>query len=243
MRTFVTRARVAAFRVQPLERGDVSFRGRPLLLSGPRPPQGSSPRCDAKHLQDAWMKAALRGDRDGLTQLVDQCSIVPRLLRARLARAGTRLSSADFEDLEQETLTAVWKNLPSFQGHSAFRSWLYGICTKQVYQCLAKRERGRRSEPLDSAREPEIPEARELPGGVDSEHLAQVLSEVQPPASRILELRFLDGESLEDIARELELPLGTVKTHLYRTLRKLRARLERPELRAGTGPQTGEVQP
>ena len=50
--------------------------------------------------------------------------------------------------------------------------------------------------------------------------------ELGPPGSDIVRLKHFEDESFSDIARRLEMPLGSVKTHYYRALEKLRLVLE-----------------
>jgi RNA polymerase sigma-70 factor (ECF subfamily) len=141
-------------------------------------------------------------------------------LRAFLRRVCWSFDQAD--DLAQETFITAWQNLGRFRGDSSFRSWLFGIGYRKALASGRTRSRraAREAEAAaaGAATEPVPPELR-----LDLQSALATLSEAQQAA---VALCWGSGFSHEEAAQTLELPLGTVKSHLSRAREKMRAKLE-----------------
>jgi RNA polymerase sigma-70 factor (ECF subfamily) len=147
---------------------------------------------------------------------------------------------AEAEDVTQEAFVRAWRGLPGFWGQARFATWLYRI----VYNlCLNRLPRLRRellqAEPLEEAvvnPAPAPPDVFEV-----QERLAFLHEELNrlPAKYRlVLTLRYLQDLSYAEIAAALDVPMGTVKTHLHRARRLLTERLHRWEERS-TGDEHG----
>ena len=147
---------------------------------------------------------------------------------------------AEAEDVTQEAFVRAWRGLPGFRGQARFATWLYRI----VYNlCLNRLPRLRRellqAEPLEEAvvnPDPAPPDVFEV-----QERLAFLHDELNrlPAKYRlVLTLRYLQDLSYAEIAAALDVPMGTVKTHLHRARRLLTERLRRCEERP-TGDEHG----
>jgi RNA polymerase sigma-70 factor (ECF subfamily) len=147
---------------------------------------------------------------------------------------------AEAEDVTQEAFVRAWRGLPGFWGQARFATWLYRI----VYNlCLNRLPRLRRellqAEPLEEAAvnpAPAPPDVFEV-----QERLAFLHDELNrlPAKYRlVLTLRYLQDLSYAEIAAALDVPMGTVKTHLHRARRLLTERLHRWEERS-TGDEHG----
>jgi len=138
---------------------------------------------------------------------------------------------AEAEDVTQEAFVRAWRGLPGFRGQARFATWLYRI----VYNlCLNRLPRLRQellqAEPLEEAvvnPAPAPPDVFEV-----QERLAFLHDELNrlPAKYRlVLTLRYLQDLSYAEIAAALDVPMGTVKTHLHRARRLLTERLHRWE--------------
>jgi len=158
-----------------------------------------------------------RGDERAYAGLVARHQEFLRHFLRRLT--GNDHGAAD--DLAQEAFIRAWQKLETYRGDSAWRSWLCGI----GYRLFLAR--ARRREPLDGAEElsPGREEAAPFspPGlALDLEQAIALLSSAERAA---ITLCFKNGFSHEEAATALGIPLGTLKTHVFRAKEKLRRSL------------------
>lgn len=144
------------------------------------------------------------------------------LVRAQLRRLlGDDPALAD--DLAQEVFVLAWRKLDQFRGESRFGTWLYRI----AYSCFLQHLRGRGGRALDAeAWDVDEAPAGDAPGpewGLDLEAAMRRLS--IPQQAALLYCVQLDFTH-EEAAVVLDLPLGTVKTHIARGKARLRELLK-----------------
>jgi RNA polymerase sigma-70 factor (ECF subfamily) len=151
--------------------------------------------------------------------------------RARVVALARRMLAADpeeAEDVAQEAFVAAYDKRQSFRPGEPFRPWLYRIA---VNRCLDRlRARSRRPDVLDLSGIPEpaspAPDpAQALLAGEGDRRLASAVAALPPKLRAVFLLRHLDDLSYEEIAAATGVPLGTVKTHLFRARAHLRAAL------------------
>ena len=145
-------------------------------------------------------------------------------------------SAEDAGDLVQDTFLRAYGALHSFRQDASFLTWLYKIASNLcIDQMRARKSRGALSldVELEEGREPmadrtQGPEESTVRGAVADIVHKEVMN--LPERYRIVVvMRHLQGMSIEEIAGQLSLPSGTVKTHLFRAREMLRERL-RPVL-------------
>lgn len=142
------------------------------------------------------------------------------LVRAQLRRLlGDDPAQAD--DLAQETFVLAWRKLPQFRGDSRLRTWLYRIAYSCFLQHLRRRG-GRAHQDLDADEAPGADSATpEL--GLDLDSALRRLSVNQRAALLYcVQLEFTH----EEAAEVLDMPLGSVKTHVARGKARLRQLLK-----------------
>ena len=152
--------------------------------------------------------------------------------RGRLIALARRMlpgsSSDEAEDMAQEAFVAAYAKRTSFRKGEPFRPWLYKIAVNRCLdrlRALSRRpvtiEIGSLSEPKTFGNGPE-----ELLLSTENEARLQAAVAALPPKLRaVFVLRHLDDLSYEEIATATGLPLGTVKTHLFRARAELRTAL------------------
>jgi RNA polymerase sigma-70 factor (ECF subfamily) len=119
--------------------------------------------------------------------------------------------SAQAEDASQETFVKIWKGLPKFRGESSISTWIFSIARNTCLDLLKKR---RNLVSLDEV----IEKPRFGREPIDIESLLQGL----PLQYReVMLLFYVQEKSYEEVARTLELPMGTVKTYLHRARKQL----------------------
>lgn len=131
------------------------------------------------------------------------------------------------EDVSQLVFLAAWRGRAGYvPERGTLPGWLTGIARRKIADALAARTR--RSELVAAAGaqlmlrndEPVVPEA-----AVDRVLLADEMSQLPAPQRRVLNLAFYDDLTQTQIAEVTGWPLGTVKSHARRGLRRLACRL------------------
>lgn len=140
-------------------------------------------------------------------------------VRSLLRRMGAQGAEAD--DVAQDSFLAAFERIAEFRGEGTFAAWVKRIAARAY---LRRLQRERRLTQLIEAPE-EAEAAVDVEGRMDLDEGMKALS----PAERLcVSLCFGAGLSHGEAAESLNLPLGTVKSHVKRGLEKLRTRLARP---------------
>jgi RNA polymerase sigma-70 factor (ECF subfamily) len=132
---------------------------------------------------------------------------------------------SDAEDLTIEAFGKAFHNLPKYVPSHAFSTWLFRIATNNCIDFMRKKSQSPRPFDQDEGEEDEmeatIASDMRLPDEVmmDKETAAslnRIVKSLKPRYRRLIELRYFEDYSYEDIATELSLPIGTVKARLFR---------------------------
>jgi RNA polymerase sigma-70 factor (ECF subfamily) len=133
----------------------------------------------------------------------------------------------DAEDVTQKVFVAAWTSRGKFDPSRAkISTWLVAITKNKIADTHDARARVRRlqqelaavSQPGDFVEEPV-----DL---ADTLLVADEISHLEPEAQRIMHLAFFDDLTHHEIADRTGMPLGTVKSHIRRSLQRMRSRLE-----------------
>ena len=140
------------------------------------------------------------------------------------------------DDAVQQTLVAIWRELPSLRDPDRFEAWTYRLV---VRFCLADARRARRT----GVREIQIDEGEPVRTDAYAEsdlrdRLARALDGLSTDHRAVIVLHHYVGLPLGEIAEILGVPYGTVGSRLHHAIRAMRA-----ELAAGDRPPTIEGQP
>ena len=169
---------------------------------------------------------AAAGDRRAFGELVRRhASGVRSLLR----RMGAMPAEAD--DVAQDAFLSAFESVSEFRGEGAFAGWVKRIAAR-LYLRRMRREKRQALLAADSA-------AHELPPSVSDTatrlSLDQALNDLPPAERMAVTLCYGAGLSHTEAAEALNLPLGTVKSHVKRGLEKLRTRLATSDRVAPSG--------
>jgi RNA polymerase sigma-70 factor (ECF subfamily) len=129
------------------------------------------------------------------------------------------------EDVAQEVLLRIWKGLPGYHGGASLSTWIYTIARNT---CLTELKR-RALHPTVSMDEPGFAAAIDSVPALQSSDpesglemdVRQMLSQLPEKYRQVITLFYLEQKSYEMVASLLGVPLGTVKTFLYRAKREL----------------------
>lgn len=173
------------------------------------------------------IQRAQKGDQEAFAVLVTEHQRYVYNLALRVIK-----NEEEALDLAQETFVRAWTALPNFRGGSKFRTWLYRIVTNLCYNRLPNLRRSLNElgdDVIADIPEKEIAfdnpahgfESREL-----RSYLHKAIDHLDENYRLLISLRYQNELSYEEIANMLNLPLGTVKTGLFRAKEQLRHALE-----------------
>lgn len=132
----------------------------------------------------------------------------------------------DAEDVTQHVFVAAWLSRSTFDPSRAkLAAWLMGITHNKIVDALDKRARERRDREA-LAQTLDQNSLSWTDGVVDRMLLADELSRLEELPQQIMNLAFYDHLTHAQVSERLGIPLGTVKSHIRRSLVKLRERLE-----------------
>jgi RNA polymerase sigma-70 factor, ECF subfamily len=127
------------------------------------------------------------------------------------------------EEVTQDIFLKMWQVLPAYDGRAAPSTWLYTIARNTCLSAL-RSEAHRRTLSFDAIAEPAAPQAkRDVLTTIELERCLERLPEVQRD---VIALFYLQEKSVEEVARMLDLPEGTVKSHLHRARLALAAMIK-----------------
>ena len=169
----------------------------------------------------ALIAAALAGDGEAFGEIVRRYQRAVYHLAVRTLR-----DASEAEDATQEAFFKAYRALASFRPGAKFSTWIFTICYRCCCDRLGKRKRISGDDLPDRADPAAGPEVTAIRND-DALRLRAAIDALPEKYRTVITLYHLQGMQYEEIATVLNLPLGTVKTHLFRAKEQLRKVLER----------------
>ncbi len=187
-------------------------------------------RSQAGEVETALIRQAARGDRIAFEELVSR-------YQSQVYRVCYRFFNDPDEamDATQEVFLKAFRSIGRFEGRSSFKTWIYRIATNTCLSITEERKRRQKGllEAILGWFSPDTHHPDPAETAVEREYGRQLQQVIQEKVSRIPEiyripviLKDMEGHSLEEIARILEVPEGTVKSRLNRGRKLLQEALE-----------------
>jgi RNA polymerase sigma-70 factor (ECF subfamily) len=135
------------------------------------------------------------------------------------------------EDVLQDVYITVWRRAGTFDpGRASPITWLVAIARNRSIDRLRSGAVAKRMQAIDEA--PEVsdnaPSAlAQLESSQERQRLMDCLGELEPRHAIAVRSAFLEGDAYDELARQMNIPLGTMKSWIRRSLLRLRACLER----------------
>ncbi|HEY9084631.1 MAG TPA: sigma-70 family RNA polymerase sigma factor [Candidatus Tyrphobacter sp.] len=171
----------------------------------------------------ALVAAALGGDAEAFASLVERYDRAVYHLAYR-----TLHDPEEARDVAQEAFFKAYRSLRTFRAGARFSTWIFSIAYHACCDRLNRRRRYSAQEIQDRADSAPGPDHQVI--ALDEAQRLRDAIEALPEKYRtVITLYHLQERQYEEIARVLDLPMGTVKTHLFRAKEQLRRTLRRTE--------------
>ena len=143
-------------------------------------------------------------------------------------------NATDAMDLMQEVFLAVYRNLPSYSGKGVFRPWMMRIAVNKYIDFLRSKER----QPQHNGEEYLEQESMYLqdrqPGDPDSafeqlnlaREVKSLMQQLSTEQRLVVELKFFQHFTFEEIGYQLGISANTVKSRLYAAVQKMKGQME-----------------
>lgn len=183
----------------------------------------TSAQDDTRALSDlAIVKRVQQGDKEAFNILVLRyqykvCDLAYKYVN----------NYVDANDIAQEAFIRAYRAIGNFRGESSFYTWLYRIVTNAAKSFLEQNQKRRYSVDIDA---PDFDSHHDVRGQLttldspdallESDELQQVISDAMKALPvdlrRAIYLREVEGLSYEEIAQQMDTPIGTVRSRIFR---------------------------
>ena len=166
------------------------------------------------------VQLATRGDQKAYAELMGRYRDAIYYMLLKMVN-----NSSDAEDLTIEAFGKAFKNIQQYTPNYAFSTWLFKIATNNCIDFIRKKKATTISLDQNDHDEDKAPTDIMAPvldpeetmiRGQKQKLMREIVSKLKPRYRKLIELRYFKEFSYEEIADELELPIGTVKAQLFR---------------------------
>ncbi len=201
-------------------------------MSSIEEPEKSANRSTVAVGPDPWeqtlRKIALHRDREAFRTLYEHFSPLIRAFLLKSMAANRDRTQA--EEITQEVMLKIWNKAGSFNSSKAgVSTWIFTIARNTRIDFIRRNERNERNiEVEDIWHEPFTPEPLvDLQQRRAESVVRSALTTLPEDQAQVLFKAFMEGKSHNEVAEELGLPLGTVKSRIRLALSKLQILIDR----------------
>ncbi|WP_159522545.1 RNA polymerase sigma factor [Sunxiuqinia indica] len=195
-----------------------------------------NPNLSDKAQQDfALVESALKGDEKAFAKLLSKYKDAIYFMLLKMVN-----NKSDAEDLTIEAFGKAFKNLHQYSPSYAFSTWLFKIASNNCIDFLRKKkgvhvsiensQDGNDNEQSVRLKSKDPDPEEKLIRIQKAILLRRIVHKLKPRYRTLVELRYFREFSYEEIAKELDLPLGTVKAQLFRAREMLFRMIESTEM-------------
>ncbi|WP_321287877.1 sigma-70 family RNA polymerase sigma factor [uncultured Sunxiuqinia sp.] len=195
-----------------------------------------NPNLSDKAQQDfALVESALKGDEKAFAKLLSKYKDAIYFMLLKMVN-----NKSDAEDLTIEAFGKAFKNLHQYSPSYAFSTWLFKIASNNCIDFLRKKkgvhvsiensQDGNDNEQSVRLKSKDPDPEERLIRIQKAILLRRIVHKLKPRYRTLVELRYFREFSYEEIAKELDLPLGTVKAQLFRAREMLFKMIESTEM-------------
>ena len=129
-------------------------------------------------------------------------------------------SAPDAEEVAQDAFVRAWLGIRDYRGDAAFGTWLHRIVARRAFdRATILRARRGREESMDQV---DVPAVAGVAPSRESRRLAGLMERLPDAQRGVISLFYFEEKPVAEIARTLQMPVGTVKTRLARARATLR---------------------
>lgn len=162
------------------------------------------------------------GDRDAFSELVRRHQNLVYNVAYRYMR-----DAAQAEDMAQEAFLKAFRLLKGFRGDCSFTTWMYRVTSSVCLTELNRRKR-RGEVTLSDETSKHAGATNPKPEEADlKEQIRRCVTYLSDRYATIITLYYLNGSSYDEIAQVMDVPLGTLKTWMFRARKQLRQIVEK----------------
>ena len=172
----------------------------------------------------------IAGPRCGLNEAMEFERIAAeyqdRIFRLALSMLGDRGAA---EEAAQDALVRIWRGLPGFRGQSSLSTWIFAVTRNACLSALGRRWEAVRAASLEdpATRRAAEQQAAAAEAAGRSPNAWELLDRLPQKYRQVTALFYMQEKSYEETALMLGLPVGTVKTYLFRARKSLAEQLAR----------------
>jgi len=173
--------------------------------------------------EEGLVRLASRGDHDAFARLIGPRA--DRVLRTARAILG---NEPEAHDAAQNALLSAWTHLPKLRDVDRFDAWINQILRNECRTALRRRRWSRVVDISAAETEPDRSTSGADPGvaSIDSAAVQAAFRRLSVEDRNVLLMHHLHGLPLEEVARQLRVPVGTAKSRLFAARRALERALE-----------------
>ncbi len=171
---------------------------------------------------DTYLDRISAGDSDAVGECIDRYGGLLWSIARRFSS-----STAEAEDAVQEAFVAIWQNASKFDPSIASeKTFVTMIARRKMIDRLRKADRRPKLTSFpEHGPDPAGDQHLVMERSAEAAAAAKLLDDLRPEQRRVIELSIYYGMSHREISEETEIPIGTVKSHIFRGLAMVRENL------------------
>lgn len=167
-----------------------------------------------------YINLVLNGNTNSFATLVDRYKDLVFTLALKMLN-----NREEAEEIAQDTFIKVYNSLKKFKGESKFSTWIYKVTYNTCLDALKKKKKQQNVTYIEDFSEHQIKTLENILDSIDEKERNQAiqdcLEELPSDDAFLLTLYYFDDQSIEEIAKLMNISISNIKVKLFRTRKKL----------------------
>lgn len=179
------------------------------------------------HIEDQhYINLVLNGNANAFATLVDRYKDMVYTLALKMLN-----NKEEAEEIAQDTFIKIYNALHKFKGESKFSTWVYKVTYNTCLDALKKKKKQNNVTYIEDFSEHQTKTLEGILDSIDeterNQAIQNCLEELQNDEAFLLTLYYFDGQSVDEIAKAINISTDNVKVKLFRTRKKLASILKK----------------